>query len=75
MNMQLAGFGIVGSELCSFCLEQPEKIKHYFWSVNLMFLPGITLEIGFSQNYTSTLSCLGYINHLVFKKTVLIINF
>ena len=30
MNVQLAGFGIIDSELCSFCLEKPETIMHFF---------------------------------------------
>ena len=76
MNVQLAGFGIINSKLCSVCLEKPETIMHFFfWSVNLLSLPGITLEIGFPQNYKPTFSCLGFINYLVFKKIVLIINF
>ena len=75
MNVQLAGFGIIDSELCSFCLEKLETIMHFFWSVNLLSPSGMTLEIGFPQNCKSTLSCLEFINYLVFKKTVLIINF
>ena len=30
MNVQLAGFGIIDSELCSFCVEQPETLMHFF---------------------------------------------
>ena len=30
MNVQLAGFGIIDSELCSFCLQQPETLMHFF---------------------------------------------
>ena len=30
MNVQLAGFGIINSELCSFCLQQPETLMHFF---------------------------------------------
>ena len=30
MNVQLAGFGIIDSELCSFCLEQHETLMHFF---------------------------------------------
>ena len=30
MNVQLAGFGIIDSELCAFCLEQPETLIHFF---------------------------------------------
>ena len=30
MNVQLAGFGIIDSKLCSFCLEKPETIMHFF---------------------------------------------
>ena len=47
MNVQLAGFGIIDSELCSFCLQQPETLMHFFWTVNLLSISGITLEIGF----------------------------
>ena len=50
MNVQLAGFGIIDSELCSFCLQQPETLMHFFWSVKLLSVFGITLEIGFPQN-------------------------
>ena len=51
MNVQLAGFGIIDSELCSFCLQQPETLMHFFfWSVNLLSVSGITLKIGFPQN-------------------------
>ena len=50
MNVQLAGFGIIDSELCSFCLQQPETLILFFWSVNLLSVSGITLEIGFPQN-------------------------
>ena len=50
MNVQLAGFGIIDSELCSFCLQQLEMLMHFFWSVNLLSVSGITLEIGFPQN-------------------------
>ena len=50
MNVQLAGFDIIDSELCSFCLQQPETLMHFFWSVNLLSVSGITLEIGFPQN-------------------------
>ena len=75
MNVQLADFGIIDSELFSFCLEKPETIMHFFWSVKLLSVSGKALEIGVPQNYKSTLSCLGFINSLVFKKTVLIINF
>ena len=56
MNVQLAGFGSIDSELCSFCLEKPQTIMHFFRSVNLLSVSGITLEIGFPQNYKSTLS-------------------
>ena len=31
MNVQLAGFGIIDSELCSFCLQQPETLIHFFF--------------------------------------------
>ena len=31
MNVQLAGFGIINSELCSFCLQQPETLMHFFF--------------------------------------------
>ena len=48
MNVQLAGFGIIDSELCSFCLQLPETLMHFFW--NLLSVSGITLEIGFPQN-------------------------
>ena len=76
MNVQLAGFGIFDSELCFFSLKQPETLMlFFFWSVNLLIVPGITLEIGFPQNYKSTLGFLGFINYLIFKKNVLIINF
>ena len=74
MDVQLAGFGIIDSELCSFCLEQLETLIHFLWSVNLLVASGMTLEIGFPQNYLSTLIYLRLINYLVFKKTVLIIN-
>ena len=30
MNVQLAGFGIINSQLCSFCLQQPETLMHFF---------------------------------------------
>ena len=30
MNVQLAGFGIIDSELCSFGLKKPETILHFF---------------------------------------------
>ena len=30
MNVQMAGFGIIDSELCSFCLQQPETLMHFF---------------------------------------------
>ena len=50
MNVQLAGFGIIDSELCSFCLQQPETLMHFFWNVNLLSVFGITLEIGFPKN-------------------------
>ena len=50
MNVQLTGFGIIDSELCSFCLQQPKTMMHLFWSVNLLSVSGITLEIGFPQN-------------------------
>ena len=33
MNVQLVGFGIIDSELCSFCLfclQQPETLMHFF---------------------------------------------
>ena len=53
MNMKLAGFGIIGSELYSFCLEQPEKLIHFFWRVNLLIVFEMTLEVGFPQNYKS----------------------
>ena len=36
MNVQLDGFGIIDSELCSFRLQQPETLTHFFWSVNLV---------------------------------------
>ena len=55
MNVQLAGFGIIDSELCSFRLEQPETLMHFFWSLNLLSVSGITLKIGFPRNYKSTL--------------------
>ena len=47
MNVQLIGFGIIDSELCSYCLEQPETLIHFFWSVNLLFAFGITLGSDF----------------------------
>ena len=75
MNVQLTGFGIIEIELCSFSLEQPETSKQFFWSVNLLIVSGMTLKIEFPQNYKSTLSYLRFINYLVFKKSVLIINF
>ena len=51
MNEQLAGFGIIDSELCSFCLQQPDTLmQFFFWSVNLLSVSGITLEIGFPKN-------------------------
>ena len=51
MNVQLAGFGIIDSELCSFCLQPLETLMHFFfWSVNLFSVSGITLEIRFPQN-------------------------
>ena len=50
MNVQLAGFGIIDSELCFFCLQQPKTLMHFFWSVILLIICGITLEIGFPQN-------------------------
>ena len=50
MNVQLAGFDIIDIELCSFCLQQPETLMHFFWSVNLLSVSGITLESGFPQN-------------------------
>ena len=75
MSVQLAGFGIIESELYSFCLQQPETLMHFFWSVNLLSRFGITLEIGFSQNHKLTLNYLSLRNYSVFKKTVLIINF
>ena len=70
-----AGFDIIYSELRSFCLEQPEKRKHSFWIVNLLIASGMILKIGFPQNNKLTLSYLRFINYLVFKKNVLIINF
>ena len=33
INVQLAGFGIIDSELCSFCLQQPEILMHFFFGV------------------------------------------
>ena len=30
MNVQLAGFVVIDSELCSFCLEQPDTLKRFF---------------------------------------------
>ena len=51
MNVQLAGFGIIDSQLCSLCLEQPETLMHFLWSLNMLSVFGITLEIGFPQNY------------------------
>ena len=30
MNVQLTGFGIIDSELCSFCLQQPETQMQFF---------------------------------------------
>ena len=33
MNVQLAGFGIIDSELCFFCLQQPETLMHFFFGV------------------------------------------
>ena len=33
MNVQLAGFGIINSELCFFCLQQPETLMHFFFGV------------------------------------------
>ena len=30
MNVQLVGFNISDSELCSFCLEQSETLMHFF---------------------------------------------
>ena len=43
MNVRLAGFGIIDSELCSFSVQQPETLMHFFWSVNLLSVSGITL--------------------------------
>ena len=74
MNVQLTGFGTIEIELCSFSLE-PETPKQFFWSVNLLIASGMTLEMKLPQNYKSTLSYLRFINYLVFKKSVLIINF
>ena len=31
MNVQLAGFGIMDSELCFFCLRQPKTLMHFFF--------------------------------------------
>ena len=50
MNLQLAGCGIIDSELCSFCLQQSETLMHFVWSANLLSVSGITLEIGFPLN-------------------------
>ena len=30
MNVQLACFGIIDSELCTFCLQLPETLMHFF---------------------------------------------
>ena len=39
MNVQLAGFGIIDSELSSFCLEKPKTLKYLcFGSVNLLIV-------------------------------------
>ena len=79
MNVQLIGFGIINNALRSFCSEHPETFIDFFFffflSVNWLIASGMTLEIGFPQNYLSTLSYLRFINYLVFKKTVLIENF
>ena len=44
MNVQLAGFGIIDSESCSFCLQQAETLMHF------LSVSEITFEIGFPQN-------------------------
>ena len=76
--VQLAGFGIIDCELCSFRLEQPETLMHFF--LECIYVDSFWNNIGDwnSAKYKSTLSCLsclGFKNYLVFKKTVLIINF
>ena len=44
MNVQLAGFGIIDSELCSFCLEQPETHIHFFFECK--FVDCLCKDIG-----------------------------
>ena len=33
MNVRLAGFGFIDSELCSFCVEQPETLMHFVFGM------------------------------------------
>ena len=77
MNVHLTGFRIIKSELYSFYLEQTEALIDFFWNVNLFIASGMTLKIKFSKNYKSTsiLSYPRFINYLVFKKVILILDF
>ena len=49
---------------CALCLEQPKTITNFFWSVNLLIVSGMKLEIEFPQNYKSTLIKLSRIHKL-----------
>ena len=66
-NVQLTDFGIIDSELCSFCLEQPETLIHFFL-VNMLIASEMIFEIRLLKNYMSTLNYLRFIDYLVFKK-------
>ena len=75
MNVQLAGFGIIDSELCSFCLQQPETLMHCF--LECKFVECFWNNIGdwISAKLKVNIKLSSLINYSDFKKTVLIINF
>ena len=47
MNVHLASFGIIDSELCFSGLEQTKTLPYLFWIVDLLTVFGVILENGF----------------------------
>ena len=74
-NVQLAGFGIIDSESCSYCFEQPEKFIHFF--LECKFVDCFWNDIGdwISTKLQLNIKPSKIHNYSVFKETVLIINF
>ena len=50
MNVQLAGFGIIDSELRFFCLERPETFMPLFLECKVFECFCNNIGIGFPQN-------------------------